>query len=240
MQPQINPSYGTVLVSVSVQNLQGQEWKALALPTTTRISILLVPPHQTNLGSWVVSPHPTGAKWDSPSPSGLRHITRALVLDTIVIPAGVPQAHTLLLRRVVVQNGERGIVASPARTTATESFVTRNDSKNDLLPWPTDWSLSRVYQNHEFQTPIPYGKHETSRPSRSCEVTISLGDGIPGIPGTGKTTLSCPYTAWRCTRNCLRLPAGRRILRPRSDTACFRCSPDPMAKPLEIRGHLDS
>jgi hypothetical protein len=58
MQPQINPSYGTVLVSGSVQNLQGQEWKALALPTTTRISILLVPPHQTNLGSWVVSPHP--------------------------------------------------------------------------------------------------------------------------------------------------------------------------------------
>lgn len=51
MQPQINPSYGTVLVSGSVQNLQGQEWKALALPTTTRISILLVPPHQTNLGS---------------------------------------------------------------------------------------------------------------------------------------------------------------------------------------------
>lgn len=46
----------------------------------------------------------------------LRHITRALVLDTIVIPAGVPQAHTLLLRRVVVQNGERGIVASPALT----------------------------------------------------------------------------------------------------------------------------
>lgn len=99
-----------------------------------------------------------------------------------------------------------------------------------------DQLIGHYLLNHEFQTPIPYGKHKTSRPSRSCELTICLGDGIPGIPSTGKTTLSCPYTAWRCTRNCLRLPAGRRILRPRSDPSCFLRCPDPMAKPLENAG----
>lgn len=44
----------------------------------------------------------------------LWNVARAFVLDPIVIPARVPEAHALLLRGIVVQNGEGRIIACPA------------------------------------------------------------------------------------------------------------------------------
>lgn len=52
--------------------------------------------------------------WESDALRRLWNVARAFVLDSIVIPAGVPKAHALLLLGIVVQNGEGRIIACPA------------------------------------------------------------------------------------------------------------------------------